>query len=155
SHSGSVTCASLGHYRSAFPKPAMNVHPTYALTARTDTNRCLRRWTSLSRTGFFSAMLLSDVAVLVVMAWLAGVAYHRAVYAARGNIVSYLEVGLLSAIVFVLPNLIRGEYKLTNFFSFKPHLRRSVQLWNVVLICLLALGFLAQITVLYSRGWVL
>jgi len=133
----------------------MNVHHTYALTSRTDTNRFLRRWTSLSRTGFFSAALLCDVAVIVGMAWLTGVGYHVAVYGARGDVVSYLQVGLLSAIVFALPNLVRGEYKLTHFFSFKPHLRRAIQLWNVTLIALLALGFLAQITVLYSRGWLL
>src|SRR5262249_9167352 len=37
----------------------------------------------------------------------------------------------------------------------KPHLRRSIQLWNVTFICLLGLGFLAQVTVVYSRGWML
>src|SRR5262245_21806138 len=133
----------------------MNVHHTYALTSRTETNRFLRRWTSWSRTGFFSAVLLSDVAVIVGMAWLTSVGYHVAVYGSAGDILSYLEVGLLSAIVFVLPNLVRGEYKLTHFFSFKPHLRRSVHSWNVTLIRLLALGFLAQITVLSAPGWVL
>jgi Undecaprenyl-phosphate glucose phosphotransferase len=133
----------------------MNVQPTYTLTSPADTNRFLRRWTSLSRAGFFSAVLLSDVVAIVAMAWLTGIAYHWAVYGLAGDIISYLEVGLLSAIVFVLPNLFRGEYKLTNFFSFKLHLRRALQLWNVTLIFLLALGFLAQITVLFSRGWVL
>ena len=133
----------------------MNVHHSYALTSRTDTNRFLRHWTSLSRTGFFSAVMLSDMAVIVTMAWLTGVGYHLIAYGHAGDIISYLEVGMLSAVVFVIPNLFRGEYKLTNFFAFKPHLRRSIQLWNVTLICLLALGFLAQITVIYSRGWVL
>jgi polysaccharide biosynthesis protein PslA len=133
----------------------MNVHRTYALTSRTDTNQFLRMWTSLSRTGFFSVVLLSDVAVIVTMAWLTGVSYHLAIYGSAGDILSYLEVGVLSAIVFVIPNLFRSEYKLTNFFRFKPHLRRSLQLWNVTLICLLALGFLAQVTVIYSRGWML
>ena len=41
-----------------------------------------------------------------------------------------------------------------NFFAFKPHARRTIQLWNVTLICLLMLGFLAQVSVDYSRGWI-
>jgi hypothetical protein len=50
----------------------------------------------------------------------------------------YLQVGLISAIVFVISNLFRGEYRQWNFFAFKPHLRRSIRLWNVTFICLLA-----------------
>ena len=68
-----------------------------------------------------------------------------------GKSINYLKVGLLSAIIFVIPNVFRGEYSLPNFFAFRPHLRRSIQLWNVTFVCLLALGFLAQITVIYSR----
>jgi Undecaprenyl-phosphate glucose phosphotransferase len=133
----------------------MNVHHTYGLTSRADTNRFLRRWTSLSRTGFFGAALLCDLTIIVAMAWLTGVGYHLLVYRVAGDMLSYLEVGLLAAMAFVIPNLFRGEYKLTNFFAFKPHLRRSIQLWNVTAICLLGLGFLAQTSAIYSRGWVL
>jgi hypothetical protein len=62
---------------------------------------------------------------------------------------------LISAIVFVISNLFRDEYRLLNFFAFRPHLRRSIRLWNVTFICLLALGLLAQVSVIYSRGWML
>jgi Undecaprenyl-phosphate glucose phosphotransferase len=62
---------------------------------------------------------------------------------------------LLSATVFVTANLFRGEYRLPNFFVFKPHLRRSIRLWNVTFVCLMALGFMEQITAVYSRGWML
>ena len=57
--------------------------------------------------------------------------------------------------IFAIANLFRGEYRLPNFFSFKPHLRRCIQLWNMTFICLLGVGFLAQITVVYSRGWLI
>lgn len=134
---------------------AMNVHHAYALTSRADTNRFLRRWTSLSRTAFFGAVILSDFVVIVTMSWLTGVGYHLLVHGYSGDIMSYLEVGLLSAVVFMISNLFRGEYRLTNFFAFRPHLGRSIRLWNVTFICLLALGFLAQVTVVYSRGWML
>jgi Undecaprenyl-phosphate glucose phosphotransferase len=130
----------------------MNIHQSYALTSRIDTNRFLRRWTSLSRTTFFCAVLLSDVLVIVGMSWLSGAGYHLAAYGVVGDTLSFLEVGALAAIVFVIPNLFRGEYRLANFFNFKQHLRRSAQLWNVTFICLLALGFLAQVSAVFSRG---
>jgi Undecaprenyl-phosphate glucose phosphotransferase len=133
----------------------MNVHHAYALTSRTDTNQLLRRWISLSRTALFSAVLLSDFAVIVTMSWLTGVGYHLLVHGFTGDMMSYLEVGLISAIVFVISNLFRGEYRLANFFAFNQHLGRSIRLWNVTFICLLALGFLAQVGVIYSRGWIL
>lgn len=131
----------------------MNVHPTYSLTSSIDANRFLRRWTSISRTVFCGSALFLDVSAIVSMAWLSGATYHVAVYGETGDVVSYLEVGLLSAAIFAIANIFRGEYRLPNFFVFKPHLRHSIQLWNVTFICLLALGFLAKISAVYSRGW--
>jgi FlaA1/EpsC-like NDP-sugar epimerase len=84
-----------------------------------------------------------------------GVSYHLLAYQYAGDTLAYLKVGLVSAIIFVVPNLFRGEYRLSNFFSFRPHLRRSIQLWSVTVICLLVLGFLTQETVIYSRGWII
>ena len=67
---------------------------------------------------------------------------------------SYVKVGALAASIFAISNIFRGEYRLPNFFAFRPHARRTIQLWNVTLICLLMLGFMAQISVDYSRGWI-
>jgi Undecaprenyl-phosphate glucose phosphotransferase len=89
------------------------------------------------------------------MSCFTGIAYHLVAYGNRGNISSFVQVGLLAASIFAISNLFRREYRLPNFFSFKPHGRRTIQLWNVTLICLLMLGFLAQISVDYSRGWIL
>ena len=89
------------------------------------------------------------------MSCFTGIAYHLIAYGNRGNISSFVQVGLLAASIFAISNLFRREYRLPNFFSFKPHGRRTIQSWNVTLICLLMLGFLAQISVDYSRGWIL
>jgi Undecaprenyl-phosphate glucose phosphotransferase len=89
------------------------------------------------------------------MSCFTGIAYHLVAYGNRGNISSFVQVGLLAASIFAISNLFRREYRLPNFFSFKPHGRRTIQSWNVTLICLLMLGFLAQISVDYSRGWIL
>jgi len=133
----------------------MNFHQSYALTSRIDTNPFLRRWVTLTRTTLVGAFLVTDFLAIVAMSWLTGVSYHLVVYQNAGDIVNYFKVGLLSAIIFVIPNVFSGEYSLPGFFAFKPHLRRSIRLWNVTFICLLVLAFLTQITVVYSRGWML
>jgi Undecaprenyl-phosphate glucose phosphotransferase len=115
----------------------------------------LRGWAVLSRGTFSGAIFLTDVALIVAMSCFTGIAYHLVAYGNRGNISSFVQVGLLAASIFAISNLFRREYRLPNFFSFKPHGRRTIQLWNVTLICLLMLGFLAQISVDYSRGWIL
>jgi Undecaprenyl-phosphate glucose phosphotransferase len=89
------------------------------------------------------------------MASLTGVAYHLAIYGDAGEFTSFLEVGALTAAVFVILNLFHGDYALANFFAFKPHLRRAFQFWNLTFICLLAVGFMSKISVVYSRGWIL
>jgi Undecaprenyl-phosphate glucose phosphotransferase len=131
----------------------MNLQHPYALTSPVDANRFLRRWTSFSRAAFCGGILLTHAAVIVFMSMLTGIGYHFLVYRETGDLVSYLEVGALSAAIFTIANQLRWEYKLSNFFAFAPHWRRSVHLWNVTFVCLLALGFLAQVSVVYSRGW--
>src|ERR1700736_4198131 len=133
----------------------MNFYQPQVLASRIDTRQFLRRWTIVTRTSVLGAFLLADFAVIVAMAWLTGISYHLIVHQYAGESINYLTVGLLTAIIFVIPNVFRGEYSLPNFFIFKPHLRRSIQLWNLTFVCLPALGFLAQNTVVYSRGWVL
>ena len=133
----------------------MNFHQPHTLTSRIDTRQSLRRWSALTRNSVLGAFMLTDFAAIVTMSCLTGISYHLMVYQDPGETSNYLQVGLLSAIIFVIPNLFRGEYSLPNYFSFRPHLRRSIRLWNVTLVCLLGLAFLAQVTVIYSRGWIL
>jgi Undecaprenyl-phosphate glucose phosphotransferase len=133
----------------------MNTHPSYTLASRPQTNWLVRVWAFLSRGTFFSAIIMTDVTLIVVMSCLTGIAYHLVVYDDAGDISSFVQVGVLAASIFAISNVFRGEYRLPNFYNFKPHARRTIQLWNVTLICLLMLGFLTQqITVDYSRGWI-
>jgi Undecaprenyl-phosphate glucose phosphotransferase len=132
----------------------MNASQNYTLASRPQTNRALRGWAVLSRGTFSAAIVLTDVALIVAMSTLTGVAYHVVAHGYCGNIASYIQVGLLAASIFAISNIFRREYRLPNFFSFKQHGRRTIRLWNVTLICLLTLGFLAQISVDYSRAWI-
>jgi Undecaprenyl-phosphate glucose phosphotransferase len=65
-----------------------------------------------------------------------------------------VRVGVVAAGIFAMFNIFRGEYRLPNFFAFRPHARTGIQSWNVTLICLLMLGFLARVSIDYSRGWI-
>ena len=131
----------------------MNLQPSYTLASSPQSGRVLRGWARLSRGTFSIAIFLIDVAWIVAMSCGTGIAYHLVVYDDPGNIASFVQVGVLAASIFAISNVFRGEYRLPNFFAFKPHARRTVQLWNVTTICLLMLGFLTQISVDYSRGW--
>ena len=133
----------------------MNTHQNYTLASRPQTSRALRGWAVLSRGTFSGLIFLTDIALIVAMSCLTGIAYHLVAFGDPGVISSFVQIGLLAASIFAISNLFRREYRLPNFFSFKPHARRTIQLWNVTLICLLMLGFLAQISVEYSRAWTL
>jgi Undecaprenyl-phosphate glucose phosphotransferase len=132
----------------------MNTHPSYTLASRPQTGRFLRARAVLLRGTFATAIFLTDIAFIIAMSCLTGIAYHLFVYDNPGNVRLFVEVGVLAASIFSVANLSRGEYRLSNFCAFKPHLGRTIHLWNVTLICLLTLGFLAQTTVEYSRAWV-
>jgi Undecaprenyl-phosphate glucose phosphotransferase len=150
-------CLDLGQRRDAFARNAarpMNTHPSYTLASRPETGRFLRARAVLMRGTFAATIFLTDVAFIVAMACLTGIAYHLVVYGRPGTISLFVEVGALAATIFAVSNLFRAEYRLPNFCTFKPHAGRTIQLWNVTLICLLTLGFLAHISVDYSRGWI-
>jgi len=116
-------------------------------------SRLLRRWALLSHGAVSAVLFLLDVALIVAISCGAGIAYHYFAYGGLGEVSSFIQVGVLAAGIFATSNVSRGEYRLRNFFVFRPHLGRVVHLWNVTLICLLTLWFLTQASTQYSRAW--
>jgi len=150
SHSG----AAVGPCSFKTLRPPMNVQPSYTLVSQAQGHRVLRGWAALSRGTFSIAIFLLDAALIVATSLLSGLAYYSFVYGDIDQIWNCVQVGILAASIFTVSNIFRGEYRLPNFFAFKLHARRTIQLWNVTLICLLMLGFLAQVSIKYSRGWI-
>src|SRR5581483_10576658 len=146
--------AAATHVRRQVATGLMNTHPNYTLASRPQTGRFLRARVVLLRGTFAASIFLTDIAFIVAMACLTGIAYHLVAYGKPGNIPLFLQVGVVAASIFAVSNLSRNEYRLPNFCSFRPHAWRTTQLWNVTLICLLMAGFLAQTTVEYSRAWI-
>jgi Undecaprenyl-phosphate glucose phosphotransferase len=114
--------------------------------------RPARWWNAFARYAISIASLLADGAVIVGVSLLVGLLYHLSVYGDVGPLRSFLGVGITAAGIFALPGIVRGEYELSNYLDFRPHLRRAFSYWNVTFVVLLALGFLTQVTVDYSRG---
>ncbi len=111
-----------------------------------------RWWSTFARHAVSGASVLADVAVVIGVSMLMGAVYHLVVYGDAGPLRSFLGIGAIAAGVFVLPGIFRGEYELTHYLRFRPHLRRAFNYWNVTFVVLLAIAFLTRITEDYSRG---
>src|SRR5262249_35114278 len=66
-----------------------------------------------------------------------------------------LQVGILGAAVFTTANAARGDYRLGHVLGGKVDPRRILIHWHGTFLCLLAAGFLAQLSVVFSRAWIL
>jgi len=126
----------------------MNIMPKY-LTVFASPSRW---WITISRRMVSVAGVLADALVIVTISCVTGAIYHEVFYDDAGSLADFAEVGLAAALIFVLPGIVHGDYQLSHYLSFKPHLRRASTLWNITLLCLLMLGFLIKTTGDYSRG---
>jgi Undecaprenyl-phosphate glucose phosphotransferase len=121
--------------------------PSYLIVATPS-----RWWNTIARRAISVVSVAVDAAVVIAVSLLTGSAYHELVYGSLGSLADFVAVGFAAASIFTLPGVIHGEYAVSHYFSFKPHLRRVFTLWNVTFLCLLALGFLIKTTEEYSRG---
>ena len=99
----------------------MSTVPNYILTSRSDTGRLARIWTALVGNTLPAAILIGDIAIIVAMSCLTGIGYHLAVYNELGEVLTFLNVGALAATIFVVPNMLLKEYRLSSFLSLSPH----------------------------------
>jgi FlaA1/EpsC-like NDP-sugar epimerase len=133
----------------------MNFHIGYTLVSRSGTSRIARQRAVVTAASLSAGFLLADVSVIVMIALLTGVGYHLAAYGELGDTLSFASIGSAGASIFILANLFRGEYSLSNIVGFRHHLRHCLQLWNVTFVCLLGLAFLAKEIETFSRAWIL
>jgi Undecaprenyl-phosphate glucose phosphotransferase len=111
-----------------------------------------RRWITFARHTVSIAGVLADAAAIIGVSVLMGSLYHLAIYGGDGPLKSFVGVGVTAAGLFVLPGMFRGEYELTHYLSFRPHLRRAFSYWNLTFVALLALAFLTRLMDDYSRA---
>ena len=128
---------------------------SHTLISRSGADRLLRSRKKLTGEAIQVAIVIGDLLAIIAASVVSGVAYHQAVYNDVGELQTFLRIGAVIATVVVIFNLFRGEYQLSNFLSFTPHIRRTFQLWNVTFVGLLIVGFVRQGhgDLLRAAGW--
>ena len=94
----------------------------------------------------------ADIAAIVMISVLTGMAYHLAAYGDMGPLILFLQAGLMVALFFTLPFLFREKYNLTSYISNDERLSSLFLIWNYAFFSMFALGFLTKSTETFSRG---
>jgi Undecaprenyl-phosphate glucose phosphotransferase len=113
------------------------------------------RWFTASRGMVATAAMAADALIIVGVAGLMGALYHGLVYGDLAPIPQFVNLGCVAAIIFILQGSVHNDYAFSNFLAVGPQMQRVFTLWNLTFICLLALGFLAKMTEIYSRATIL
>src|SRR4051812_1976889 len=116
------------------------------------TARPARWWSAFARHTVSIAGIVADAAVIIGVSILMGLAYHISVYGNLGPLLGFVAVGATAASIFVLPGIFRGEYELSHYLSFRPHVRRTFAYWHITFVALLALAFVTRALEDYSRA---
>jgi Undecaprenyl-phosphate glucose phosphotransferase len=131
----------------------MNFVPHYQGFDGSDT-QTLRRHPTINSAAFCALVFMVEYGAVVALALMTGVFYHVAAYGSVGSVGFYLQVGMLGAAVYTVANAARGDYRLGHFLGGKVNSGRILIHWHGVFLCLLAVGFMAQLSVIYSRAWI-
>lgn len=109
------------------------------------------RSTAAVRSLFVALAALIDAVVIMVCASGLGRVYYGIAYDSDiPN--SHLQLGLMIAILFAVPNLMRNEYTIGQYLVFKNQIQRSVMPWCLAFFCAFAIGFATQTTAEFSRA---
>lgn len=96
-----------------------------------------------------------ELATIVGVALLTGLAYHTVVYESSGPVQSYAAIGCLTALVYGSVFLIRDEYSVESILEGNRGNSRLFVVWNMAFVALAVIGFITKSTAVFSRGWLL
>jgi polysaccharide biosynthesis protein PslA len=107
------------------------------------------------RLGFALAAVAGEALLIIALALLTGILYHLAVYGVPGPLQHHAEIGVLTALLFSVPTLLREEETGPGLAVGSRTPSRIFLLWNYTFVCLLFLGLLTKTTAVYSRAWLI
>lgn len=97
----------------------------------------------------------ADAGAIILASIASGTMYHAMFYEVAGMFESHVALGVVLAALFVPPGLLRKDYEVGRFLSFKGNLGRCFTLWNVSFLCMLILAFVTKTSADVSRGTVI
>ena len=97
----------------------------------------------------------TDAAAIVLISVGTGLLYHKALYGDSGPIPLFVQIGVVTAWLYVSINAYRLEYSVLSYLEFKRYPEKIVRNWNITFIGLIVLSFLTKTTDAHSRGWLI
>ena len=112
------------------------------------------RWRLLSLGGSLTGAVVAaiEVAAITAVSTITGAIWHQIAYGNAGDVQSFVDVGVLSGLLYTLPFLFGTEYRADNFLAGRRTLARILNVWTYAFFALAALAFLTKTTGSASRG---
>ncbi len=121
-------------------------------TRNTWLHRLLENNRALTRTSFSCIAAMLDIASILCAAIGASTGYNFIAHGWTGFSESSLQVCLSAAIVFVVANIGRHSYTISDYVDLSGHAQRTFALWNMAFLSSATLGFLTKTIEESSRG---
>ena len=109
------------------------------------------RSSAFAQVAFSLTAAACDALVIVAAALISQLSYELFVHD-HSSADSMVLIGSVVAALFVLPNATRQEYRLDNYLKLNGHVVGATSLWSLVLLSILAIGFVTKDTAEYSLG---
>ncbi len=132
------------------PRAALLPAPSLAAPRRRAAGRRLPRLkpnTAVTRIGFLLLAAGLDGVVILGCAAASGAALGHGAGPFKD-----LVLGLLVAVLFIVPGALRHDYAITRYLSHKGHAKRTLTLWGIAVAGALGFAFLTKTTDSFSRG---
>ncbi len=114
--------------------------------------RVPRRNTALARACLAAAAALTEFFVVVCTALVAESLYHVFVYGWSGLNPPNMQLCSLVALLFVLINALRGDYRVADYLALRAHGWRLLIVWSASFLIALSFGFMTKTTGESSRA---
>lgn len=96
-----------------------------------------------------------EVIAMVLLSLAVGVAYHEFAYNGSHRIGEHAIAGLVVALFYALPFVVRKEYSIEAYISNDRGAWQILMSWSTAFVALGVLAFLTKTTADFSRGWVI
>jgi Undecaprenyl-phosphate glucose phosphotransferase len=95
---------------------------------------------------------LAEIAAIATISVITGAVWHMFAYGGAWMVQPFVDVGILTGLLYVLPFLLGSEYRVDHFLGGQRSLARILNVWTTAFFALAALAFLTKTTGSASRG---